>query len=181
MSWREPLAFAALLMLLPACGAQATHHAKKPPKPEPTQQELFDYVRGELLALSPNDGINDNQEVAFDVGTSVLSITQPDGRCEISLGAIDASTAIWETFDPSDNLNQRENVLRLTFTSLSGKKARVCYDTHNQVNTSLAGNRARFLFSQRKAGAVAGFTDKMGKAIKKLVALAGGAPEKDLF
>jgi hypothetical protein len=154
-------------------------HAKTEPKPEPTQADLFNYVRGKLLSLSPSDGVNDNQEVTFDAGTSVLSITQPDGRCEISLGAIDASTAIWETFDPSDNLNQRENVLRLTFTSLSGKKARVCYDTHNQVNTSLAGNRARFLFSQRKAGAVAGFTDKMGKAMKKLVLLAGGSAEQD--
>jgi uncharacterized lipoprotein YajG len=181
MSWREPLAFAALLMLLPACGAQATHHAKKPPKPEPTQQELFDYVRGELLALSPNDGINDNQEVAFDVGTSVLSITQPDGRCDIYLGAIDSNSAIWEVFDPSDTYHTREQVLRLTLTSLSGKKARVCYDSHNQVDTSVASNRARLLFSLPMTNGVTGFTDKMGKAIKKLVALAGGAPEKDLF
>lgn len=163
----------------PATKPKLVQHTKAAPTPEPTQADLYNYVRGKLLSLSPSDGINDNQEVAFDPATSVLSITQPDGRCEISLGAIDANTAIWEVYDPSDNLTQRENVLRLTFTSLSGKRARVCYDTHNQVNTNLAGNRARFLFSQRKASAVPDFTGKMGKAMKKLVLLAGGSADKD--
>jgi uncharacterized lipoprotein YajG len=181
MNLRAYLAAAALLMVLPVCSAQTTHHTKKPPKPEPTQQELFDYVRGELLALTPNDGINDNLEVAFDAATSVLSITQPDGRCDIYLGAIDSNSAIWEVFDPSDTYHTREQVLRLTLTSLSGKKARVCYDSHNQVDTSVPSNRARLLFSLPMANGVTGFTDKMGKAVKKLVALAGGAPEKDLF
>ena len=54
---------AALILVLPACSAQTPHHGKKPdPKPEPTQQELFEYIRGKLLSLSPGDGINDNLE-----------------------------------------------------------------------------------------------------------------------
>ena len=157
-------------------------HKKKPdPKPEPTQQELFDYIRGKLLALSPSDGINDNIEVAFDPATSVLSITQPDGRCDIFLSAIDTNSAIWEVFDPSDTYHTREQLLRVTLTSLSGKKARTCYDNHNQVDPTPVSNRARLLFSLSKASAVPSFTDNMGKAIKKLVVLAGGAPEKDFF
>ena len=176
-----PALLVMLLMALPAVSAQTTHHTRKAPKPEPTQQELFDYVRGELLALTPSDGINDNLEVAFDAARSVLTITQPDGRCDIFLGAIDSNSAIWEVFDPSDTYHTREQVLRLTLTSLSGKKARVCYDSHNQVDTSVAANRARLLFSLPMDNAVSGFTDKMGKAVKKLVALAGGSPEKDLF
>ncbi|MGA9669165.1 MAG: hypothetical protein WBQ94_08155, partial [Terracidiphilus sp.] len=33
--------------------AKPAHKAKKPdPKPEPTQQDLFDYLRGKLLSLS---------------------------------------------------------------------------------------------------------------------------------
>ena len=175
---------AALLLVLPVCWAQsapATHHAKKPAKPEPTQQELFDYVRGELLALSPSDGINDNTEVSFYLATSVLTITQPDGRCDIFLGAMDSNSAIWEVFDPSDTYHTREQVLRLTLTSLSGKKARVCYDRSNQVDTSIASNRARLLFSFTMSNALPKFTDNMGKAVKKLIALAGGTPEKDLF
>ncbi len=193
------IAAAALLLLLAlgVCSAQtapttqtapatpatsANHHVKKaPPKPAPTQQELYDYVRGELLALTPNDGINDNLEVSFDAATSTLSITQPDGRCDIFLGAIDSNSAIWEVFDPSDTYHTREQVLRLTLTSLSGKKARVCYDKNNQVDTSIASNRARLLFSLAMSNAVPGFTDKMGKAVKKLVALAGGSAEKDIF
>ena len=174
----------ALLLMLPVCWAQtapAAHHAKKPPKPEPTQQELFDYVRGELLALSPSDGINDNVEVKYDLATSVLSITQPDGHCDIYLGAMDSNSAIWEVFDPSDTYHTREQVLRLTLTSLSGKKARVCYDKDNLVDTSIASNRARLLFSLVMSNAVPKFTDNMGKAVKKLIALAGGTPEKDLF
>jgi hypothetical protein len=158
--------------------AKPVHHTLKA---EPSQQELFDYVRGELLALSPSDGINDNQEVAFDPATSVLSITQPDGRCDIFLGAIDNNSLIWEVFDPSDTYHTRDKVLRVTLTSLSGKKARTCYDSHNQVDKTLASNHARLLFSTTKSEAVPNFTASMGKAIKKLVVLAGGTAEKDIF
>jgi hypothetical protein len=169
---------AALILVLPACSAQTAHHTKKP---EPTQQELFDYVRGKLLALSPSDGINDILEVAFDPATSILSITQPDGRCDIFLNAIDTNSPLWDVFDPSDTYHTREDVLRLTLTSLSGKKARTCYDKNNQVDTSIASNRARLLFSVPKANAVSNFPETMGKAIKKLIVLSGGAPEKELF
>jgi hypothetical protein len=172
---------AALILVLPRCFAQtapAAHHTKKP---EPTRQELFDYVRGKLLALSPSDGINDNLEVAFDPATSTLSITQPDGRCDIFLNSVDTNSTLWDVFDPSDSYHTREDVLRLTVTSLSGKKARTCYDKNNQVDTSIASNRARLLFSVPKANAVPKFAETMGKAIKKLIVLSGGSPEKDLF
>ncbi len=164
---------------LPAAKPKQVQHAKAVPKAEPTPADLYTYVRGKLLSLSPSDGIDDNQEVAFDPDTSMLSITQPDGKCEIALGSLDANTMIWDVYDPSDNLNERDKVLRLTFTSLSGKKARTCYDEHNQVNATLSGNRVRFLFSQRKASAVPGFQDKMGKAMKKLILQAGGSADKD--
>jgi hypothetical protein len=150
-------------------------------KPEPTQQELADYVRGKLLQLSPNDGINDNQDVSFDAATGVLSVTQPDGRCDIFLGAIDSSSLLWETFDPSDTYHPRAKVLRVTMTSLGGQKARTCYDEHSQVDASLPKNRARLLFSLPKTEVVPNFQPNMNKALKKLVLSAGGAPEKDIF
>jgi hypothetical protein len=157
------------------------HTGKKSTKPEASQQELFDYVRGQLIALSPSDGLNDNLEVAFDPATSVLSVTQPDGRCDIFLSAIDSNSVIWQVIDPSEPYHTRDKVLRVTLTSLSGQKARTCYDSHNQVDTSMAGNHARLLFSQSKSSAVPDFTDTMGKAIKKLVVLAGGNGEKQIF
>jgi hypothetical protein len=153
-------------------------HAKKP---EPTQQELADYVRGKLLELSPNDGINDNQDVSFDATTGVLSVTQPDGRCDVFLGAINSNSLLWETFDPSDTYHPRAKVLRVTVTSLGGQKARTCYDAHNQVDASVASNRARLLFSLPKTEVVPNFQQNMTKALKKLVLSAGGAPEKDIF
>lgn len=186
----------ALLVTLCACSAQtpepaqpapAVHKAKAAPhtpktaKPEPTQQELVEYIRGKLLALSPNDGINDNLEVTFDATKAVLSVTQPDGRCDIDLGAIDTNSLIWEVFDPSDTYHSRPQVLRVTLTSLSGKRARTCYDTHNVADTSVNPNRARLLFSLPKTNAVPNFQVNMSKAIKKLITLSGGAPEKDLF
>jgi hypothetical protein len=157
------------------------HTKKADPKPEPSQQELFDYIRGKMLALSPSDGINDNQEVTFDPATSILSVTQPDGRCDIFLSAIDSNSAIWEVFDPSDTYHTRDQLLRVTLTSLSGKKARTCYDSRSDVDTTLAPNRARLVFSLEKSNAVPNFSDTMGKAIKKLVVLAGGTPEKKIF
>jgi hypothetical protein len=181
MTSQARICAAALILVLPPCCAQtapAAHHAKKP---EPTQQELFDYIRGKLLALSPSDGINDNLEVAFDPATSTLSITQPDGRCDIFLNSVDTNSTLWDVFDPSDSYHTREDVLRLTVTSLSGKKARTCYDKNNQVDTSIASNRARLLFSVPKANAVPKFAETMGKAIKKLIVLSGGSPEKDPF
>jgi hypothetical protein len=64
-------------------------------------------------------------------------------------------------------------------TSLSGRKARVCYDNQNLLDTSIPTNRVRLLFSMSKANAVPKFTDKMITAMKKLVALAGGNADKD--
>jgi hypothetical protein len=49
------------------------------------------------------------------------------------------------------------------------------------VDTSIPGNRVRLLFSLARTNAISGFTDKMDTAIKKLIALAGGMPEKDIF
>jgi hypothetical protein len=175
---------AAMLLGLPICSAQTaptTHHAKKPPKPEPTQEELFDYVRSQLLTMSASDGINDNLEVSYDLATSVLSITRPDGHCNIFFSNLDGNSSLWEIFDPSDTYHTREQVLRLTLTSLNGKSARTCYDKQNQLDTTMAENRARLLFSLARTNAISGFPDKMDAAMKKLIAMAGGAPAKDIF
>jgi hypothetical protein len=162
--------------------ANPAHRASKPdPKAEPTQQELFEYIRGRLLSLSPTDGFNDNLEVAFDPATSTLSVTQPDGRCDIFLNALDTNSAIWEVIDPSDTYHAREEILRLTMTSSSEKRARTCYDNQNQIDKSIAANRVRLLFSQNKASAVPDFAFNMTKAIKKLVVASGGAPEKKIY
>jgi hypothetical protein len=168
--------------------AQATaptkhvRHAKhSDPKPEPTQQELIEYVRGKLLALSPNDGTNDNTEVAFDPATTALTITRPNGRCVNYLNALDANNIVWEIFDPSDTHDSRETLLRLTITSISGKTARACYDKQNHPDKSAPSNRVRLLFSASQAKQSPGFQNNMTKAVKKLVALSGGAPEKKLF
>ena len=158
------------------------HKAKKPdPKPEPTEQDLLDYLRGKLLALSPEDGLNDNLEVSYDLATATMSITQPDGHCDISLSALDANSAFWDTLDPSDRYRARDEVLRLTLTSQSGKSARVCYDRKNQINPNAAANRVRLLFSHSKANATPGFVDTMDRAVKKLVELSGGTAEKKIF
>lgn len=172
----------ALVATLPACFAQTAHHNKKPPpKPEPTAPELFAYIRGELLALSPEDRINDNLEVSLDPATTVLTVTQPDGHCDLFLNALDANTVVWDVFDASDTYQSREKLLRLTLVSVSGKTARTCYDRQNHVDARTASNRARFLFSLSKADEVPDFEAKMAKAMKKLIMLSGGAPEKDIF
>jgi hypothetical protein len=159
----------------------ASHLKKSEPKPGPTSEELFEYIRAKLLALSPTDGVNDNLEVAFYPDSAILSITQPDGRCDINLNAIDTNTAIWEVIDPSETNRSRADVLRLTLNSTSGKAARNCYDNQNRPDESIASNRARLFFSRSKANATPGFTDKMDKAIKKLIVESGGTPEKQIL
>lgn len=151
------------------------------PKPEPTQQELADYLRGKLLALSPSDGINDNLEVRFDPSTSILTVLQPGSRCDHFLNALDTNNLSWDVFDPSDSYNSREALLRLTVTSLSGKTARACYDKKGQPEEGTSTNRIRLLFSLSKSQQVPGFQAKIAKVVKGLVVLAGGAPEKDIF
>ena len=173
---------ATLLVILPVCLAQATHHKKKPdPKPEPTAPELSAFVRGELLSLSPDARINDNLEVTLDSTSTVLTVTQPDGHCDLFLNALDANTVVWDIFDATDSFQSREKLLRLTVVSVSGKTARTCYDRQSRVDARAATNRARFLFSLTKADQVPDFQAKMAKALKKLIALSGGAPEKDIF
>lgn len=158
------------------------HHAKKAaPKPEPTQQELIEYLRGKLLSFSPSDGINDNSEVTFAPDTTALTITRPDGRCVNYLNALDANNITWEIFDPSDMHSSREELLRLTITSVSGKTARTCYDKQNHPDNSASSNRVRFLFSASQARQSPGFQKNMAKAVKELIVLCGGVPEKKLF
>jgi hypothetical protein len=191
------ICFEALFVGLVACSAQSlltaqtaqsttsakarSHARKADPKPEPTQQELIEYLRGKLLSLSPSDGINDNAEVTFDPATTALTITRPDGRCVNFLNALDANNIAWEIFDSSDKHSSREELLRLTVTSVSGKTARTCYDKQNHADNSASSNRVRFLFSASQARQSPNFQKDMTKAIKKLIVLCGGVPEKNLF
>ena len=157
-------------------------HVKTPdPLLDATQQDLSEYLRGKLLALSPSDGINDNIEARFDPSTSTLTILQPGSRCDQFLSALDINNMTWDVFDPSDTHNSRDPLLRLTATSVSGKKARACYDTKGQPEPGLNTNRVRLLFSYAKSEQISGFQEKMMKVVKKLVVLSGGAEEKDIF
>jgi hypothetical protein len=170
----------AFLVAATVCSAQTTAHKKAAP-PEPTEPDLVEYIRGALLSLSPNDGINDNLDVRYDEATKVMTVTTPAGHCDVSFTALNPNNTVWDTFDPSDSDRQREKLVRLTMVSTLGKTARTCYDKLDHVDTTLIGNRARFLFSQPKADDISDFQGKMTKAIKKLIVLDGGAPEKDLF
>ena len=173
---------ATLIAILPACSAQTTTHKKKPdPKPEPTASELVEYIRGSLLAYSPQDGINDNVDVTFDPAANVLKITGPAGHCDEFLSSLDANNLVWDAFDPSDSVQSREKLLRLTVISVSGKPARICYDKYNHADASILANRARLLFSLSRADEVPDFQKKMTKAFKQLIVLSGGVPEKDIF
>ncbi|HWT64678.1 MAG TPA: hypothetical protein VN151_01085 [Terracidiphilus sp.] len=179
---RPPALAAALLALAFACPAQTkVPHARTPAKPEPTEPELAEYIRGQLLALSPSDSINDNTEVTYNADTRVLTVTGPSGRCETSLPALNANALVWDLYDPSDTDRTREKLLRLTFVSVSGKTARTCYDAQGRVNSLMPTNRARFLFSESHADETPDFQKKMAKAFQKLIALTGGTPQKDLF
>lgn len=166
----------------PAPATKPAHSGKKAaPKPEPTQAELFEFVRGKLLTMSADDGINDNLEVTLDPTGKVMTTTQPSGRCDEFLSALDTNNLAWDIFDPSDAHNTRGELLRLTITSLSGKPARACYDRKGNVDEDVTTNRVRLLFLLAKAQQIPGFQDRMTKAVKELIIDAGAAPEKKLF
>lgn len=169
-----------LIAIVSACSAQ-THKTKPDPKPDPTPQELLEYVRGSLLAYSPEDRINDNLEVTVDPTGTVITVKQPDGHCDEFLSSLNANTLVWDIFDASDPQTTRQQVLRLTIVSVSGKSARTCYDKWGRVDGTVASNRARFLFGLGKIGDPAAFQTKMTKAFKMLIASSGGLPEKDIF
>lgn len=172
-----------LTVLLPLLGAQTQtqSHKKTPPKPEPTKNDLVEYIRGALLTMSPNDGINDNIDVIFDMNRNVMSVSNPGGHCDFYIYALNPNNMVWDEFDPSDTFRTREKLLRLTLASTGGRPGRTCYDKGNQVDPTILPNRARFLFSESKAEADPKFTDNMLKAFRKLIALSGGNPQKDIF
>ena len=169
------LCAATLIAVLPTCTAQtATHKARPEPKPEATAPELFEYVRSALLLLTPEDGVNDNLEVTFNWTTNVMSITQPGGHCDLFMNALNGNDVAWDVFDPSDSHESREKLVRLTLASVSGTRARTCYDKAGSVDESVPSNRIRFLFSYSKADQWPGFQAKLTKTIKKLIVLSGG-------
>ena len=176
-------AIALALSSLPGL-AQSNTGKKKPapkPKPEPTPTELFEYIRGALLAYSADDRVNDNLEVTIDPTNTIITIKQPDGQCNIFLSALDANTISWDVYDASDSSQTRAPLARMTVVSAAGKKARTCYDTDNNVDPSIPSTYARFLFSWEKIPESSGLQTKMTKAMKKLNKQSGGYEAKDLF
>lgn len=175
-----------LVLSSQACPAQSynsknTSKKKAAPKPEPTPAELFEYVRGALLAYSPDDRVNDNLEVSIDPTNTVITVKQPDGLCNIFLNALDANTISWDVYDASDSSQTRAPLARMTVVSAAGKRARTCYDTDNNVDPSIPTTYARFLFSWDKIPESSGLQTKMTKAMKKLIKQSGGYEAKDLF
>lgn len=177
-------AICAITLILSPLAGQAQSQAPKkkaPPKPEPTAAELFEYVRGALLAYSPDDRVNDNLEVSIDPTNTVLTIKQPDGHCDIFLSALDANTISWDVYDATDSSQTRAPLARMTVVSAAGKTARTCYDTDNNVDPAIPSTRVRLLFSWDKIPESSGLQTKMTKAMKKLIKQSGGYAEKDIF
>jgi hypothetical protein len=121
------------------CAGQSSTHKKQAPAHEPSSSELFAYVHGKLLQYSPEDGVNDNLEISLDPTSTVLTIKQPDGHCDIFLSALDANTIAWDVYDATDSMQTRAPLARLTVDAIAGKKARTCYDTDNNVDSVDAG------------------------------------------
>jgi hypothetical protein len=162
--------------------AKPVSHGKKgEPAPALSQQELADYLRGKLLALSPSDGIYDNLEVRFDPASSVLTVVQPNSVCEQFMDTLDINNVSWDVFDPSEANVPREELLRLTVTSVSGRTARSCTDERGRPEEGTSTNRIRLFFSLSKASQVPDFKAKIAKTVKQLTILAGGNPEKDIY
>lgn len=171
---------AVLMAVLPVCSAQSTTHGQDP-KSNASAPELFEYVRSALLLLSPEDGVNDNQEVTMNWTTNVMTIAQPAGHCDLYINALNANDVAWDVFDPSDAHETREKLVRLTLVSVSGTKARTCYDKSGRVDESVPANRIRFLFSYQKADQWPNFQTKLSKALKRLIVLSGGTENKQVF
>lgn len=176
-------ACAIALLLFPAAGLAQSQTPKKKaaPKPEPTAAELFEYIRGALLAYSAVDRVNDNLEVSIDPTNTILTIKQPDGHCDIFLSALDANTISWDVYDATDSSETRAPLARMTIVSAAGKRARTCYDNDNNVDPSIPSTHARFLFSWDRIPESSGLQTKMTKAMKKLIKQSGGYTEKDIF
>jgi hypothetical protein len=178
-------ACAIALALSSLAGLAQSYTSKKKaapkPKPEPTPTELFEYIRGALLAYSADDRVNDNLEVTIDPTNTIITIKQPDGLCNIFLNALDANTISWDVYDASDSSQTRAALARMTVVSSAGKKARICYDLDNNVDPSIPSTYARFLFSWDKIPESSGLQTKMTKAMKKLIKQSGGYEAKDLF
>jgi hypothetical protein len=168
------------IAVCPSAGQSSTHK-KQPPAHEPSSSELFAYVHGKLLQYSPEDGINDNLEISLDPTSTILTIKQPDGHCDIFLSALDANTIAWDVYDATDSMQTRAPLARLTVDAVAGKKARTCYDTDNNVDPSIPTTRARILFSWDSIPDGSGFQAKFTKAFKKLIKLSGGLTDKDIF
>lgn len=172
----------AMIAILPACSAQTPAHKPRPqPKPEATAPELFEYVRSALLLLTPEDGVNDNLEVTFNWTNNVMTIAQPGGHCDLFMNALNSNDVAWDVFDPSDSHESRDKLVRLTLVSVSGTRARTCYDKAGRMDEGVPSNRIRFLFTYSKADQWPGFQAKLTKNLKKLIVLSGGTGEVQRF
>ena len=174
---------ALLAIVVSSSRAQPAMHRKKAvaAKPEATAAELFEYIRGTLMAYSPDDRINDNLDVSLDPTATVLTIKQPDGHCDIFLGALDANTVTWDFYDASDSMVSRQPLARMSVVSLPGKSAAHLLrpgQPGRPVDSDQPGAIAVFVGEDSRGS---GVQSKVTKAMKKLIALSGGYAEKDIF
>ena len=149
--------------------AIGTAQRKPEPKPEPTAQELFEYVRSALILLSPDDGINDNLEVTFNPATQ-LDDRNAARRPLRSISRMRSTQTMsaWDVFDPSDASRVPRTALA-PYTGLRQRQegAEPATTRQNKSMQALPANRVRLLFSLSQGGPVAQLPGQIVKGLQE--------------
>lgn len=151
---------------------------------QPTKQQTFDYLRGKLLSLSTQDGSNGITETSFNDNNCTSTIFYEDKTYSIIFwGNLDANAIGWDIFDPNKGGggNKFDRLIRIAIVAKTGYAARQLFSSNGQIDNTISNIHIRLLFSLSKAADIPSFQNKIEKAVKRLITLCGGEPERNLF
>lgn len=103
--------------------------------------------------------------------------------CKMFFANLDANTIAWDIYDPNKNgENKFAKLLRITIAGKQGVAARKTFNAEGQEVEYTNGNNKTFLsFSLTKAADIPNIQNQLEKALKRLITLCGGEPERNQF
>lgn len=162
-----------------ASSAQAK--ARKAAEAQVGKQQTFVFLRSKMIGLAVPDLANEVSEVSFDESACVMTVRYRDKTYEeMTLGSLDASSGVWDTFDssPKSEPHKFPMMLRLTFQGVPDKFPLLYYEKEGKQKTY---RHATFMFSMPLVADTPEVRGKITNAAKHLITLCGGVADTDAF
>lgn len=172
------------LQLVPQGNAQASHPraaASRTSSAPASKQETFQFIRGQLLGLSPT-GFGSISDASFNTDTCTLKLIYADNaKADVNFANLDANSVFWSVAPIPGSGDSSDKFLRLTMIAVPNQPGEATFFDPGNPTTGTPKNQAILDFSLAKAAQVPDVQERIGGAIRHLISLCGGTSERKSF